>query len=532
MASPTSVYLCYDARMALHRPPPGFADDDDAVVVAHGDPSVPEAAIPPCFERASRIVSLHDKMLSLERRLLARKEYCNSAYDRFHRQRFVPIAPTPCQRGTIELAHSSDHYDNMLRSRFLSDQGLRDMCVDNDLYFCKDTFDAASLSVGGVVNCVDAVLTNEETGFGPTRAIALVRPPGHHATCDAAMGFCYFNNIAVAAKHAIHEGRAERVFVLDWDIHHGNGIQDITYDDPNIFYMSIHRAAFGTSAASQRDWFYPGTGHPEEVGSGFAAGTNLNIAWETRGMGNVEYAAAFQEAVLPVVSAFRPDLILIACGLDAARGDLLGDCGLSPDMFYIMTRSVLEAGGIHTPFVVALEGGYDLETMSTCMEATALALLDEPFTEHPYAATAMRSDSARHKEQFDLLRYWDREAFEAAKKKKRKTKRALASIRKSLRALTNTVKGRCLLEGRRWITPHPVRNLITPTSSVAPIVPLCHRPVQPRQDYAFSTILEGSSMDDDDDSEPELWSVYGYSSACQRPLSNASYPFKKRKLIV
>jgi acetoin utilization deacetylase AcuC-like enzyme len=178
----------------------------------------------------------------------------------------------------------------------------------------------------------------------------------------------------VAAKHACCTGRAQRVFILDWDIHHGNGIQDLTYDDPQIFYMSIHRASFGSR---QKDsWFYPGTGKPSEIGRGDGAGTNVNIVWGKGGMGDEEYAAAFSQMVLPVLNSFKPDLIMIACGLDAVQGDLIGDCGLTEEMYYSMTRSLLEAAPT-TPIVVALEGGYNIDKSAQCMENVALALLDE-----------------------------------------------------------------------------------------------------------------------------------------------------------
>jgi acetoin utilization deacetylase AcuC-like enzyme len=178
----------------------------------------------------------------------------------------------------------------------------------------------------------------------------------------------------VAAKHACYTGRAQRVFILDWDIHHGNGIQDLTYDDPQIFYMSIHRASFGSR---QKDsWFYPGTGKPSEIGRGDGAGTNVNIVWGKGGMGDEEYAAAFSQMVLPVLNHFKPDLIMIACGLDAVQGDLIGDCGLTEEMYYSMTRSLLEAAPT-TPIVVALEGGYNIDKSAQCMENVALALLDE-----------------------------------------------------------------------------------------------------------------------------------------------------------
>ena len=187
-------------------------------------------------------------------------------------------------------------------------------------------------------------------------------------------GFCYFNNVAVAAKRALHTGRVQRVFILDWDVHHGNGIQDLTYDDPQIFYASIHRGP----GRKEKNWFYPGTGYPTEVGTGVGAGTNMNILWGQGGMTNVEYAAAFTEAILPALQGYQPDLILIACGLDAAKGDLLGDCGLTPDMYYTMTQSLLDVAGVNIPIVAALEGGCSLDVCAACMEQVALALLDEP----------------------------------------------------------------------------------------------------------------------------------------------------------
>lgn len=167
---------------------------------------------------------------------------------------------------------------------------------------------------------------------------------------------------------------------MDWDIHHGNGIQNLTYDDPYIFYLSIHRACFD----DQKLWFYPGTGKPSEVGEGSGVGTNLNLVWGQGGMGNEEYATAFSELVLPTLSAFQPDLILVACGLDAAKGDLLGDCGLSPDMYYIMTKSLLDQAGADIPIVMVLEGGYNINVVCKCMEKVALALLDEPCHDGQY----------------------------------------------------------------------------------------------------------------------------------------------------
>ena len=147
----------------------------------------------------------------------------------------------------------------------------------------------------------------------------------------------------------------------------------MTYDDPNIFYISLHRKG-RTSLA-----FFPGTGHHAEVGKGEAVGMNLNVAWTKSGVGNIEYAAAFTELILPLIVEYEPDLILVSCGFDAAAGDLLGDCTLTPHMYYCMTKSILRSLGEEIPIVIALEGGYNVNVICNCMEAVALALLDEPW---------------------------------------------------------------------------------------------------------------------------------------------------------
>jgi histone deacetylase 6 len=462
----TKTYLLHDHRMALHHPLPATQESDDNS--------------PPC-ENRDRIFAIYNQLLDLEDRL-HEKAQARGVVDYDDSRRFLEIPCLPASRHTVELVHSPEHYDKMRETQFMSENELRELAVPDDVYFNNSTFLAASLACGGVVQCVDAVTDYDAES---KRAIAVVRPPGHHAGMDEAMGeyyircaivvsakfsfvdkthicrthigFCYFNNVAVAAKHALTTGRARRVFILDWDIHHGNGIQDVTYDDPRIFYLSIHRASFTKSSARKKsEFFYPGTGRHTDVGEGAGTGTNLNIVWGHAGMGNVEYAAAFCEVVLPALTSFNPDLIIVACGLDAAEGDLLGDCGLSPDMYYTMTESLVDAAGQNIPIVVALEGGYNIEVSANCMEKVALALFEEPLVKVKPSTkkvqwwkSILSSDKckdlydidATHGRTLGLSKYWSHDKMTHAENK-RETRFAVSSLKKSAKALAK--EGVCL----------------------------------------------------------------------------------------
>jgi histone deacetylase 6 len=190
-----------------------------------------------------------------------------------------------------------------------------------------------------------------------------------------ATGFCFVNSVVIAAKYALATKQASRVVILDWDIHDGNGTAESTIKDDNIFRIDLHRF-------NRREGFYPYTGPATEVGFGTAKGLNCNITWSQGGMRNTEYAAAFYELVLPLLTEYKPDLIIISCGLDAAMGDLLGGCELTPGFFHAMTRATIEAVGPTCPVVCALEGGYTMSVIPNCMEAVTLAMLNCPYSYH------------------------------------------------------------------------------------------------------------------------------------------------------
>lgn len=224
---------------------------------------------------------------------------------------------------------------------------------------------AARLAVGCVVELVFKVATGElKNGF------AVVRPPGHHAEESTPMGFCYFNSVAIAAKLLQQRLNVSKILIVDWDVHHGNGTQQAFYNDPNVLYMSLHRYDDGN--------FFPGSGAPDEVGTGPGVGFNVNMAF-TGGldppMGDAEYLAAFRTVVMPIANEFAPDVVLVSSGFDAVEGHPtpLGGYNLSAKCFGYLTKQLMGLAGGR--IVLALEGGHDLTAICDASEACVSALL-------------------------------------------------------------------------------------------------------------------------------------------------------------
>nr|XP_032639900.1 histone deacetylase 7 isoform X6 [Chelonoidis abingdonii] len=238
--------------------------------------------------------------------------------------------------------------------------------VDSDTIWNElHSSNAARWAAGSVTDLAFKVATRElKNGF------AVVRPPGHHADPSTAMGFCFFNSVAIAAKQLQQKGKLSKILIVDWDVHHGNGTQQVFYKDPDILYISLHRHDDGN--------FFPGSGAADEVGSGAGEGFNVNVAW-TGGldapMGDPEYLAAFRTVVMPIAHEFSPDVVLVSAGFDAADGHPppLGGYKVSAKCFGYMTQQLMSlAGGA---IVLALEGGHDLTAICDASEACVSALL-------------------------------------------------------------------------------------------------------------------------------------------------------------
>ncbi|KRT85059.1 hypothetical protein AMK59_2467 [Oryctes borbonicus] len=233
----------------------------------------------------------------------------------------------------------------------------------NEIY----TAPAARVAVGCTVDLACRTWTGDiRNGF------AIVRPPGHHAEPEQAMGFCFFNSVAIAARLLQTEHRVHKILIFDWDVHHGNGTQQIFYDDPRVLVISIHRHDDGN--------FFPGTGNPDECGSGPGMGFNVNIAWSgglNPPLGDAEYLAAFRSVVMPIAMEFSPDIVLVSAGFDAAEGHSanLGGYRVSPACFGYMTRQLMQIA--RGRVVLALEGGYDLPSICDSAEECVRVLLGD-----------------------------------------------------------------------------------------------------------------------------------------------------------
>ncbi|WWC68627.1 uncharacterized protein I206_102558 [Kwoniella pini CBS 10737] len=267
----------------------------------------------------------------------------------------------------VMLIHGEDLWNKVQGTENLTDEYIqqsKQYYEQLSLYVCRETAHCARLSCGGVIQACVSVCKQEVRN-----AFAIVRPPGHHAEPDEHMGFCFFNNVAVAAREVQRKGLAKKVLILDWDVHHGNGTQRAFWDDPDVLYISLHRHDGGK--------FYPTSdfGALDMVGSGAGEGKSVNIPWPGPGFGDADYIYAFQRIVMPIAYEFAPDLVIISAGFDAADGDRLGECHVTPAAYGHMTHMLSAlAGG---KLVVALEGGYNLKAISDSALAVAQVLLGE-----------------------------------------------------------------------------------------------------------------------------------------------------------
>jgi acetoin utilization deacetylase AcuC-like enzyme len=234
--------------------------------------------------------------------------------------------------------------------------------LDADTVVCPKSYEVALLASGACVQAVDDVLK----GVGP-RALCLVRPPGHHATPHKSMGFCLFNNIALAARHAKQTHGVKRILIVDWDVHHGNGTQDIFFDNGDVMFLSIHRYGHG---------FYPGTGAADETGTGRGLGCTLNVPVRF-GTPRLDYLSLFKNGVEKTADHFKPELVLLSAGFDAHTRDPIGSLGLETEDFTEMTRFLLEVARTHARgrFVSCLEGGYNLEALAESVQTHVEELL-------------------------------------------------------------------------------------------------------------------------------------------------------------
>ncbi len=254
------------------------------------------------------------------------------------------VAAREADEAEVGLVHTAEHLANVAAS-----DGRPFTQFDGDTTASAGSFEAARLAAGGAVDLADAVC-DRDVDFG----FAALRPPGHHAEFDRAMGFCLFNNVAIVARHLKETRGLDRVLILDWDVHHGNGTQHSFYGDASVMYASLHQYPF-----------YPGTGAAEEVGSGDAAGTTVNVPMPA-GAGDAEYVAAYRDLILPVARCFDPQFVLVSAGFDAHVADPLASMRLSSEAYTRMTHAMVDLADecADGRLMMLLEGGYNLDALA------------------------------------------------------------------------------------------------------------------------------------------------------------------------
>ncbi|KAL7398766.1 hypothetical protein ABVT39_014861 [Epinephelus coioides] len=275
----------------------------------------------------------------------------------------IRVEPREASEDELLLAHRKDYVELMKSTQTMTESELQTLSEKYDsIYLHPESFQVSVLAVGSVLQLVDQVMTSDlRNGF------AVIRPPGHHAQSNEANGYSVFNNVAIAARYAQTRHSISRVLIVDWDIHHGQGIQYQFQEDPSVLYFSVHRYEQGSF------WPHLSESDSQFIGSGRAEGRNINLPWNKTGMTDADYIAAFQQLLLPVACEFQPQLVLVSAGFDAAVGDPKGEMCVSPQCFHVLTHMLMSLA--EGRLVLALEGGYNLQSTAEGAAACIRALL-------------------------------------------------------------------------------------------------------------------------------------------------------------
>jgi acetoin utilization deacetylase AcuC-like enzyme len=289
------------------------------------------------------------------------------------KQQLIPIKPRSVSVAEISLVHDK-RYISHIQNTAQKGGGW----LNSDTVISPDSYQAAIYAAGGAIKAAEAVIDGEIDS-----AFALVRPPGHHATHRQAMGFCLFNNVAIAAKHILVKYKLDRIAIIDFDVHHGNGTQEAFYEDPRVLYISTHEYPH-----------YPGTGSIEETGIGDGEGTTVNIPLPA-GCGDAQYSPVFEQIVVPAVKRFNPELILVSAGYDTHWADGLALMQVSATGFAQMVKIIkgLADELCRGRLVFTLEGGYNPTALATSVKATFDMLLDNAKIEDPLGQSSRWSEA-------------------------------------------------------------------------------------------------------------------------------------------
>ncbi|XP_046854295.1 histone deacetylase 6-like [Xenia sp. Carnegie-2017] len=281
-------------------------------------------------------------------------------------KRCKKVKPRTATDEELLTVHSNEYIDEISKIDCYPQEKLKLAAEQYDsIYFSNFTNECARMSVGCTLAALDYILSgNAQNG------VVIARPPGHHAERDFSMGYCYFNNVAIAAKVAQEKWNIKRVLIVDWDIHHGNGTQHMFQSDSSVLYFSIHRFDHGR--------FWPGKKYSDFdfVGKNEGEGFNINVAWNEKHMNDADYIAVFQRILLPVAYEFCPELVIVSAGFDAAQGDPKGLCDVTPEGFAHLTHMLMSLA--FGKILLVLEGGYNLSSVAESLCSCVKTLLGDP----------------------------------------------------------------------------------------------------------------------------------------------------------